>query len=97
MLRFLFNASICFTLSYLIFNALDSGEITPRELAYSVDSSPVIFYSWLALLIALLLVFLAILVSELVTKVDTRVKKFGGAYNRKTMKFVIRSLFNKNH
>ena len=97
MLRFLFNASICFTLSYLIFNVLDSGEIAPRDIVYNVDSSPIIFYSWLVLLIALLLVFLAILISELVTKVDTRFKKFGGAYNRNTMKVVIKDLFNKNN
>jgi hypothetical protein len=94
-LRFIFNVSVCITLSYLISMALGTGEINIRGAHHYLDTGPVAFYLWVGFAVIMLIVWLVMFLSGIFTAIDIKVKAFGGNYNKNTFKAIVRNALKK--
>lgn len=97
MLRLVFDIVVTVTMSYLIVMAVSTGEINIRGALYSVQASPIGFYVGIGFSLVVLIIWVAIASSNILTAVDSRVKKFGGNYNKNTFKAIIKNALGKSN
>jgi hypothetical protein len=84
--RFTFDLSVIGILVYLIFYAVQSGEVMIRTLRISQADQPVLFIAGVSLLGLLAIAWLGLMLSRTFSGLDQRMKAFGGTYNFKTFK-----------
>ena len=97
MLRLLFDIVVTVTISYLIVTAVSTGEINIRGAYYSVKTDPILFYVAIGFSVAVLIIWVSIASSNIFGTIDSRVKKFGGNYNKNTFKAIIKNAFKKSN
>lgn len=97
MLRLVFDIVVTVTMSYLIVMAISTGEINIRGAHYSVQTNPIAFYVGIGFSLLLLIIWVAIASSNIFSAVDSRVKKFGGNYNKNTFKAIVKNALGKSN
>lgn len=97
MLRLLFDVVVAVTITYLIVMAVSTGEINIRGASYYVKKDPVAFYLAIGFSLVVLIGWVAMASSNIFSSIDTKVKQFGGNYNKNTFKAIIKSVFSKSN